>query len=369
MDRGVRVGAPHGFLVGGEVAFTTGIGIREDMTLLELVESCYRNRASGIVINVGPYIPEIIQDIIDFGNEHDFPVFEVPWRVHMADIMRMFCSTITRSEQRTMELSSAFRYAIFAPRQEELYVSTLMQGGYFAEWNYVAAMLDICRRNENGTEAAVYAPIPSERMEMFLKKTVSVIGQKKPEAVVFMEKDRIVMVLSDSSEEEAAAILEEVMERLKELKREEEVLFAAVGSNARSIRNLWESYHMAKKITDLSKAEHWEQQVRSYGNMGIHSLLFHIDSSECMEEFYAKTIKPLHEYDMNNNTNLVEVLECYLKTNGSLQDTAEELFVHRNTINYRLKKMEAILGKDLTRFEVRNELALGLMVAKVKEIF
>ena len=72
---------------------------------------------------------------------------------------------------------------------------------------------------------------------------------------------------------------------------------------------------------------------------------------------------------MNNNTNLVEVLECYLKTNGSLQDTAEELFVHRNTINYRLKKMEAILGKDLTRFEVRNELALGLMVAKVKEIF
>lgn len=357
------------FLVGGEVAFTTGIGIREDMTLLDLVEGCYRNRASGIVINVGPYIPEITQEVIDFGNEHDFPVFEVPWHVHMADIMRMFCFTITRSEQRTMELSSAFRYAIFAPRQEEMYVSTLMQKGYFTEWNYVVAIIDICDKLKSDADTVFYAPILSERMGMFLKKTALLIGQKKSDAVVFIEKEKMVVVLSDILEEEAADIMEGVKARLMELAKDTETVFVGVGGTSHNIRNLWESYRMAKKIVDLSKLEHHEQETRSYGNMGIYSLLFHMDNVECMEDFYGKTIKPLSEYDANNGTNLVEVLEYYLKSNGSLQDTAEELFVHRNTINYRLKKIEAILGVDLTRFEVRNELALGLMVAKVKEIF
>ena len=48
------------FLDGNEIAFTTGIGMPDDNdALLELVESIYKNRASALVINIGPYIKEI----------------------------------------------------------------------------------------------------------------------------------------------------------------------------------------------------------------------------------------------------------------------------------------------------------------------
>ena len=77
------------FLSGGEIAFTTGIGVSEKMSLLTLVERVYKNHASAMVVNIGPYVAEIPQEVIDFGNVHDFPVFEVPWSVHMADMMRM----------------------------------------------------------------------------------------------------------------------------------------------------------------------------------------------------------------------------------------------------------------------------------------
>lgn len=356
------------FLVGGEVAFTTGIGIREDMTLLDLVKRCHRNKASGIVINVGPYIKEITSDVITFGNEHDFPVFEVPWHVHMANIMRIFCFTITRSEQRSMELSSAFRYAIFASRQEELYVPILMQKGYFAEWNYVVGMIDICDRLKSEKETVFYSPILEERMGRFLKRAALAVEYFRQDAVVFLEKDRIVVILGDILEVEAEHIIETTKKQLTDMMKTTETIFASVGSVSHNIRNLLESYQMARRIIDLYKLEHREGQTGSYRNMGINSLLFHIDGVECMEQFYGKTIKPLCEYDVNSGSNLVEVLACYLRTNGSLQDTAEELFVHRNTINYRIKKIESILGVDLTKFEVRNELALGLMVAKVKKI-
>ena len=87
---------------------TTGIGVGEKMSLLALVDRVYKNHASAMVVNIGPYVAEIPQEVIDFGNAHDFPVFEVPWSVHMADMMRMICFTITQSQQRAMQLSAAF---------------------------------------------------------------------------------------------------------------------------------------------------------------------------------------------------------------------------------------------------------------------
>lgn len=53
------------FLQGQELTFTTGLGLNENLTLLRLVKEVWRNKASGIVINTGPYISEIGQDVID----------------------------------------------------------------------------------------------------------------------------------------------------------------------------------------------------------------------------------------------------------------------------------------------------------------
>ena len=113
--------------------------------------------------------------------------------------------------------------------------------------------------------------------------------------------------------------------------------------------------------------ENEEDTTRTYASMGVNRLLFNIENADCFEEYYQDTIRPLDEYDALNNSNLVEVLDCYMKHNGSVQDTAEELFVHRNTVNYKIKKIEALLNVDITKFSVRNELALGLLVAKLRK--
>ena len=45
------------------------------MSLLALVDRVYKNHASAMVVNIGPYVAEIPQEVIDFGNAHDFPGF------------------------------------------------------------------------------------------------------------------------------------------------------------------------------------------------------------------------------------------------------------------------------------------------------
>lgn len=78
-----------------------------------------------------------------------------------------------------------------------------------------------------------------------------------------------------------------------------------------------------------------------------------------------RTIQPLIEYDEINGTNLVEVLKVYIKHNGSVYQVADEMYIHRNTVNYKINKIAQITGKDITDFNVRSELITGIIAEKI----
>ena len=79
--------------------------------------------------------------------------------------------------------------------------------------------------------------------------------------------------------------------------------------------------------------------------------MFALKDEEVMQGYVEDTVQPLLEYDALHHTDLAGVLQCYLRHDGSLQDTANELIVHRNTVNYKINKASEILKMDLTRLE------------------
>ena len=91
-------------------------------------------------------------------------------------------------------------------------------------------------------------------------------------------------------------------------------------------------------------------------------MLMAIEDKEIIIEYYNKTIRPLSEYDRKNDSDLAVVLRCYLNHNGSVKETADELFVHRNTINYKLNKISEILDIDLSQLNNRLQLSIGFML-------
>ena len=96
--------------------------------------------------------------------------------------------------------------------------------------------------------------------------------------------------------------------------------------------------------------------------MGIYKLLMSIDDHDIIEEYYDKTILPLIEYDKKNDSDLAVVLRSYLKHNGSVKETSDELYVHRNTINYKLTRISEILDMDLSQLNTRLQLSVGFML-------
>ena len=114
-----------------------------------------------------------------------------------------------------------------------------------------------------------------------------------------------------------------------------------------------------QKLQENGKIDH---SLIFYSDMGIYKLLMGIEDREIIQEYYDKSIRPLLDYDEKNDSDLAAVLRAYLNHNGSVKETADELYVHRNTINYKLTRISEILDMDLSQLNTRLQLSVGFML-------
>lgn len=351
------------FLQGQELTFTTGIGISEKLPLLKLVQEVYRNGASGIVINIGPYVDKIGQDVLDFANEKAFPVFEVPWKIHMAEIMRIICFAITKEQQSRIEVTAALNNAFLCPAQEELYVFPLMRKGYLADSVYTAVTIRVEVQKNT---------VAGERMEQLYSQLGSHLRCNYKRILCCAQEKQLVLVLCDYTGQERKHVLTYIFQHFcNELKKEETAVFC-VGNEAEELRQLHKSYETANQMAEVSalgripgEEVYGRHKMIVYKNAGIFRILFALKDEEVMQEYVRDTVQPLLEYDALHHTDLAGVLQCYLRHDGSLQDTANELIVHRNTVNYKINKASEILEMDLTRLENRLEVMLGFGICQI----
>lgn len=351
------------FLQGQELTFTTGIGISEKLPLLKLVQEVYRNGASGIVINIGPYVDKIGQDVLDFANEKAFPVFEVPWKIHMAEIMRIICFAITKEQQSRIEVTAALNNAFLCPAQEELYVFPLMRKGYLADSVYTAVTIRVEVQKNT---------VAGERMEQLHSQLGSHLRCNYKRILCCAQEKQLVLVLCDYTGQERKHVLTYIFQHFcNELKKEETAVFC-VGNQAEGLRQLHKSYETANQMAEVSalgkisgEEVYGRHKMIVYKNAGMFRILFALKDEEVMQEYVRDTVQPLLEYDALHNTDLAGVLQCYLRHDGSLQDTANELIVHRNTVNYKINKASEILEMDLTRLENRLEVMLGFGIYQI----
>lgn len=340
------------FLDGGEIAFMTGLGLNSTTSMLRLIEGIYQKKAAGIIVNTGPFLEKIPDDVIEFCKTHDFPLLVIPWKIHLAEIMRIFCFTITKDDQKNLEIAAAFKNAIFFPGQEELYRVTLSQHGFRINWKYSVCTMKILNCTENLTT----------RIEKVTFALDNYARHNYENFAVFSHNDSIIIVAANYSESDLRTFIKEMRNNTIRFLLPGESLTIGCGKLTKSIRCLNKSYNQATSIEKLQESNKIPANFIFYTDMGIYKLLMGIDDKEIINDFCEGSIRPLLDYDEKNNSDLSTVLRCYLKHDGSVKETADEMFVHRNTINYKLGKIQELLGMDLSSLDSRLQISLGFML-------
>ncbi|GGG17143.1 PucR family transcriptional regulator [Paenibacillus abyssi] len=127
------------------------------------------------------------------------------------------------------------------------------------------------------------------------------------------------------------------------------------------------SFREAKRAAEVSLVCKVAGETLHYGDLGVYLLLYRLQGSEELEEFKRTYLEPLLQYDEKHQGALLNTLRTYFLCNGNAKETAERLFLHYNTVNYRLERIRGELGLRLDDPEVRLQLQLAIKLYEIKE--
>ena len=140
-----------------------------------------------------------------------------------------------------------------------------------------------------------------------------------------------------------------------------------LGQTAREVSSWRNSYRDARQALDLAKR--LQTDIPLYiGDLGVFQLILSLSDRDRLIEFCDRNLGILREYDHRQHADLVKTLEVYFHCNGNLSKTAETLIVHRNTLLYRMNRIEEIAGIDMKRPETRLALHLALTIRRLLTI-
>jgi carbohydrate diacid regulator len=134
-----------------------------------------------------------------------------------------------------------------------------------------------------------------------------------------------------------------------------------VGSVANHLRELAERYKEAQVAIEVGKVFDNEKSVMYYDNLGIGRLIYQLPTTLC-EMFISEVFKknPIDALDQET----LYTINKFFENNLNVSETSRKLFVHRNTLVYRLEKIKKLTGLDLREFDHAIVFKVALMVKK-----
>lgn len=137
-----------------------------------------------------------------------------------------------------------------------------------------------------------------------------------------------------------------------------------VGSPRTDALELHRSWQEALEALQIGRRVWGSGSVTLWQGLGLYRLLSHIEPDE-LAAFVQEHLGPLLAYDEENGTELLTTLEAYFAEEGNHVRVAERLFLHRNTVRYRLQKVEKLLGVNLDDPETRLLLGVCLRIRRL----
>lgn len=346
------------WVYGGELLFITGIG---QQNLLEkqkqFMHECVDKKLSGIIFLCGEgYITEIYQEIIELANQLRIPIFEMPWNIKLVDLTKEIANFITFSEFEQRHTSNFLSELLFSEYND--YESLLRQGHF-------------CNVNLN--EKGFFCTISSKEHD-FKNKTMKIELQKlqsKMERICNEYKCKCISILRNEylicyiylGEN---GLKEDVLNELKVyFKRDANISnYCGCGSCYSEINKLKISYEESRKALKIALKLQKSSYICDYEKIGIMRLLLNHNTVVDLREYCNDVLGSLIEHDEKEGTEYVKTLGEYLNCNCNLVATAKKLFIHRNTMVYRMEKIQKIINNNINDISVRIEYINAIQIMK-----
>ena len=126
-----------------------------------------------------------------------------------------------------------------------------------------------------------------------------------------------------------------------------------------NIKDLARAYKEAQIAIEVGRVFESDKNIISYDNLGIGRLIYQLPTTLC--EMFLQEVFKKGSLEMLDRETLMTI-QCFFDNNLNVSETSRKLFVHRNTLVYRLEKIRKVTGLDLRQFEHAITFKVALMV-------
>jgi purine catabolism regulator len=218
---------------------------------------------------------------------------------------------------------------------------------------YHALLMQVQREEQMGTPQ-----IPPHELTGVFRSLLSRCGFR---SFIRCKGNRFYLLLIEKNQlSEPRRLLEKAMVEMKRIclqvmGEETDVLF---GVSRPGERFAEASKHLAE--AEQALAFQTDQASPFFADLGLFRLLFHVPHEPVLHTFIDDYLGPLIRHDEEHGTQLMHTLRVYLDNNLSKQETADKLFIHRQTLYHRLEKIEECIGAGYKSPHVRLCLEIAL---------
>lgn len=338
-----------------ELMITTGIQlVNDEEALLNLISTAHSKRTAGFIINTGPYIPEIPQSVIHFANEHNYPIFQMDWEERIADLLKVTFEFITIYQQQhssveTLLTNLLFHYDRFAETLQKQMEQHHYPNG--AEIGVITCTTTSFQHKIDRYEGIIKAA--------FQKRYRHFLSAKIKNHLVFIINRGEVKTPNIPFSRTIEELYEEVIEKNDSLD-----LVVGMGNFYTNLRDISKSYDESQTVIHLAQL-HNNRFILKYKEIGAYKILMGLPNRSIIETFRQDMLGRLYRYDELHNTDLTRFLRIFLEEDGSTSKIGEREFIHRNTVLYKIRKIETILDANLSNTFTKTNLYIAFMIEDI----
>ncbi|MGP3934915.1 PucR family transcriptional regulator [Nonomuraea sp. KM88] len=135
---------------------------------------------------------------------------------------------------------------------------------------------------------------------------------------------------------------------------------AGISEMAASVSQLGEALETARRGMESARGGPGPVSIMSVADIDSFDLLLASLPAGVRRSFRDRLLAPVEDYDARHGSELLRTLDLFLETCGSWQRTADELYVHVNTLRYRMQRIEELTGRRMASMRDRTDLYLAL---------
>ena len=338
----------------------------DEAELLKLIEEAAQNNLSGILVEGGINFKEMPASVIKKADEKELPLFFVRGVISFLDVTHDVLALIMENRYLKIQNVSLLDKLLNAASLSQKEVDNLFCGtgispdSYFMLAVFNINTLDTLSKRQTTDRADVLIGVAR-----ILEKHISSLFEQMGKSTIYkVNLDSVDYLLYADTEEELMEVADALSQINANVNAEHHdydiyLSFSSILSESRNVLNgLNEAYFTGNLLNKKIFAE----TSKHFSDIGSYQILFYTEDKAKLLVFRDRYLKKLYEADLEGTSQLMETLHTFLLQGGNMMQTSKTLFIHRNTLQNRLERIETITGRNINGYQARRDFVNAFLI-------